>query len=375
MGISVKAKKKPPSINKEKEVKDYLEELASKTVGQDIKILDRRAALAASRDYIFNKELKYSLKEVFKPRWIKPPIYKGKKAKVYDRMVNILLTDLHFHSLLDPREVPIKYGPQEEARRFGCVAAQVADYKRQHRSSTILNIIIAGDVIEGILHDMRAAAPLALQIAAAIRHLTNFILFEAGEFSIVNVFTTPGNHDRNKQRHPDRAIFQKWDGHAYTIYDSVKWAIQQSQVKNVKFHSTLKPYTIVPLLGGKKAFATHGDTLLKVKHPSKSVNTQQILHKILKWNTANTIKGPFDVFMVGHHHHPVIMPSYPALIINGALVPSNEFSLSLDEPQHSCGQVLFESTSTHPIGDFRFICVDDADKQKQFESIITPFKV
>lgn len=356
------------------EIRDALIERAFNQKRLDTSSINRKVATAAGRDMLFVEELETSLLKVFKPGCIKPVLYKGKKSKHTERLVHVVISDTHFQSLLDPEECPRPYGAVEESRRFGKVWAQVVDYKRQYRHETTLRVKLLGDLFQNQLHDQREGAPLSLQFAATLHYLIQGILFAASEYQQVQVDCTSGNHGRNKQRHMDRAVQQKWDSIETMVYFALKTAIEASKVPNVTINIPKTPY-IVETVFDKKAFWTHGDTVLKPGYPGKSINVSGLYHQICKFNAATHINGPFSLFGVGHVHFGSItnMPGAVTMLTNGCLVPPDAFALSIGAGDVTCGQYIFESCRGYVCGDQRFVSVDDADSDPDYNKIITPF--
>ena len=282
-------------------IRDFIIEQATAQKRLDRRYVNRRAAVAAGRDMMFMEELDSTLKSVFRSGWTAPQRYKGKKARYTERLANVIISDTHFQSLIDPRECPVEYTAIQESRRLAKVAVQVADYKRQYRHETKLRVKLLGDLIQNQLHDQREGAPLTIQVAATLHYLLKAVLFWASEFPEVEVFCVPGNHGRNKARHHDRGVQQKWDSIETMIYVSLKAALEAARVTNVKVHISMRPY-IVEDLFDKKAFWTHGDTVLKPGYPGKSINVAMLYHQICRWNAARNINGPFHLFGVGHVH-------------------------------------------------------------------------
>ena len=322
------------------------------------------------------EELQKSLAQVFKKGWACPNVYVGKRAhSPHKRIVNVLLSDLHFGSHLTSEEVPIEYNTVQESRRLGRVVAQVADYKRQYRSESKLIIHILGDIIQGQLHDQRDGEPLAIQFAAAVHYLTQAIMFLASQYPSVEIYCQTGNHGRNMSRHPDRAVNQKFDSIESMVYVATRTAVINSGITNCKFSIPKTPYYTVNLFDAKM-FATHGDGVLKPGYPGRSINIAGLAQQVSKWNTARNIGGPFSVFAVGHVHTGSItmLPGNVAMITNGCLVPPDAFSLSIGNPDNTCGQWVWEAVPGHAIGDQRFVVVDDAESVSKYNEIIKPFE-
>jgi hypothetical protein len=359
----------------EKIVRDYLI-----TKALDIKVsneasVDKRVAAATARDLLVVNTLTKSLAKVFTKNWCAPPKYTGKRLHApHKRIVNILLSDLHFGSHLDPVECPMEYGTVQESRRLGRVAQQVADYKRQYRKETKLIVHLLGDIIQNQLHDPRDGDPLTEQFAAAVHYLTQFVLFVAANYPSVEVNCNPGNHGRNMARHPDRGVQQKWDAIETMIYLAVKMAVANSGVTNVKFNIPKTPYYIVQLFDSK-GFFTHGDTVFKPGFPGNSINVKALAHQVTKWNTSRNIGGPFAIFGMGHVHTGAIitLPGNVTVITNSCLVPPDAFSLSIGSPDNTCAQWLWESVEGHAIGDQRLIVVDGAENDSSYNDFIRPY--
>jgi hypothetical protein len=240
--------------------------------------------------------------------------------------VNLILSDLHIGSDLDPREVPLKFGIEEEARRLASIALKVADYKTDHRDETELNVFLLGDIIEGKLHDILAAAPRAEQVARGIYLLTQVIGFLASQFKKVNVYCSGGNHDRDNKRHPDRATSGKWDGDGTVVYYSVKMALAGND--RVTVHIPRTPYVEVQAFD-KWLFGTHGDTLLNVGYPGGNINTKKANAETNKINAARAKGHEYSAFFEGHVHAGATLnlESHDAVMLwNGCLVPPSPFS-------------------------------------------------
>lgn len=356
------------------EAADLLVSLSQRANQLDQQLLNSHAATNAGRELLLTQYLDEILSKVFKKGYCTPKTYSGKKSNKINRLNSIILSDTHFHSLLDPKEVPLGYHATQEARRLGKVAQQVADFKPQYRAESQLLVHLLGDIIQGTLHDPRDGAPLAMQFAAAVHYLVQFILFEASQYPYVTVLCTPGNHGRNMFRHKERAVHQKWDSIETMVYVAAKAAVLGSGVKNVSFEIGQRPYYTVKLFN-TNGFFTHGDTVLKPGFPGKSIDSKGLIQQVSRWNAAQNIGGPFQLFACGHVHigSVINLPDKVTMITNGCLVPPDAFSLSIGAPDVTCGQYIFESVQGHAVGDQRFIRVDDADSEAGYEDFIRPF--
>lgn len=337
--------------------------------------INRSISLAAARDSLFFAQLEEVARRVF-TNTIKPSTYATKKhsLKGVDRHLNLVLSDLHFGALLDNREVPLKYGPVESARRLAAVMKQACEYKLQYRKDTILNIFLLGDIIQNMLHDLRDGAPLAEQTCEAIYLLTQAISFASQHFKRVKVYCTTGNHGRLKSRHPQRATNQKWDSIETIIYYAVKTAC--SPLRNVEFEIPRTPFVKWESFG-MKGFATHGDNTFNPGFPGKKVNVSFIEEQMNRINAALPDTEEYKVFVTGHVHTPCIVKvsNGARLITNGALIPSDEYALSIGYHESPCAQIMWETVPGKMVGDTRIIDLDETiDKDASLDKIIKPFE-
>lgn len=296
----------------------------------------------------------------------------AKKGEI-DREVNALISDLHYGALLSTREVRIKYGPTEEARRTAAIAVQIAEWKPQYRSNTKLRLLFLGDWIQNHLHDMRDGAPLAEQACAAIHYGSSLVSFVSQHYPQVDVYCVTGNHGRNTARHSSRATVQKWDSIESIIYYAIKAAA--CYLSNVTFHIPHTPYFTWESFGAQ-GYGTHGDTEIDVGFPGKNIPTGQIEGQVNKLNATLPDANEYKVVTVGHVHTASItnLANGSTLITNGALLPSDQYAGSICIPETNCGQMIFESAPGHIVGDTRFCRVNrHIDVDASLDVVVTPF--
>lgn len=292
------------------------------------------------------------------------------------RTVTLFLSDLHFGSKLDPRELPVKYDFQEEARALASIIVRVCEFKRDHRKETNLVVFLGGDLIRGKIHDKQAGATAAEQSTDAMYLLTQAIRILASEFKHVDVCCSTGNHDRDDSRHVDRAFENKWDSRATVIYYGIKNHFA-FDYKNVSVHIPRTPHCEWQTFG-HRIYATHGDTNLNSGNPSKIIDVRNIHRQMADINLAEfrAHRRPYDAFLVGHMHQGLHM-KLPAgwLIANPALIPVDGYARGVGFNSSDCGQILFESTPDHVVGDLRFMFVEpEVLKDKSLDKVIIPFK-
>lgn len=333
----------------------------------------RRASTAMARESLFLEGVEEALSRAFAKPVVKPAGYATKKnKKPVRRILNLALSDLHFHSMLDAREVPSPFGPREEARRLASVILATAQYKTQYRDNTELFVHLFGDIILGELHDPREGANLTEQFAASVYLLTQALVFLSAAFPRVTVRCVPGNHGRRKLRHHDRATSEKWDSYENMIYFAVKMAV--GTLPNVDVQIPYTPYYTYQAFN-RKGFVTHGDTVLDAGFPSDTISIKKLRGQINEFNAGEAEKC--DLFMVGHVHCGafVEIPSGPTFVSNGALIPPDPYAISRGIFKTKCGQQLFESVEDHIAGDRRFLNVGEKqDADSSLDAIVKPYR-
>lgn len=288
------------------------------------------------------------------------------------RTACVLLSDLHLGSELDALDEPHPFGAWEEARRLEFVLRQFLDFKPQYRETTEALVIINGDIIEGMLqHDLRSGSPLAEQKAIFWHHFVRFIALVAQCYKKVRIVCQPGNHGRDKLRHPGRATSSKWDGHEWSMY----YALKQMCVGLVNVEWSI-PFRAVSIenLHGQILGITHADTELKLGHPD--TKHKENMAVLIKRNSTRFYGVEFDGWAFGHYHTGRMHPGQPSVLWNGALVPPNGHARTSDYGiDELCGQWIFESVEGHLFGDARFIKVGKTqDNDERLGELIPPFR-
>lgn len=288
-----------------------------------------------------------------------------------DRETVLFLSDLHFGSLVDPREVPgARYGWAEAARRIAFCVREACAYKPQHRRGASLRIILGGDIIEGEIHGMRPSiAPLAEQIDGARQILTAAIDYCAQHFAEINVICTPGNHGRWAHRH-GRAVEQKWDSLVTTLYRGIEHIFRGNSA--ITFDIPRTPYVTWKTPGGAWCAATHGDTVFHAGVPGKSVNVARIAQQLRQWNAARAHDEQIKVIALGHYHTPLVTQTEAGetLIVNGCGSGAAAYAQSLGIHGSNPRQLLWESTHDHAVGDVRFLDLALADDDASLDAIV-----
>jgi len=336
----------------------------------------RSVSISAARELLMWRHIEARIRVVAPQIAARPRGYARKKGVMPGpgRVLNMLWTDHHNGADLPRDELPVGYDRDAQRRRFASVLKNALDYKRDYRKDTVAHVYDAGDNLEGFLaHDMRSGEPLADQFATTLEYRIQATEHLAAEFPEVHIWVKPGNHDRNKMRHPGRATYQKWDSFQTMLGHA--WAAACRNLPNVHFHVDKRPYAAVDSFGWK-TFVTHGDTNFSVGNPGKTVRVNDIAHQMADINATQRYGCRFDVFAVGHVHTSVNMRIGGAeLFINASLCPSSGYSDSLGY-YTDCSQWLWETTEKYAVGDIRRVSVDtDTDTDASLDAIITPVNI
>lgn len=333
--------------------------------------LARSISLAEAHEALSIRRFKQAASQYLAEK-IAPTGYALKNtSKKFKRTVCLLLSDLHLGSELNALDSPMPFRAVEESRRLEYVLRQALDYKPQYREDSELLLILNGDLIEGMLmHDFRDGAPLTEQKVIFWKYFAAFIGTVASAYKSVKVVCQPGNHGRDKVRHPGRATSRKWDGHEFEMYYALM--MMSSELRNVAWQLDFRAVSIVDLHGSNLGIS-HGDTEIKLGDPdTKSKDNAAVLDRI---NSTRIYGVEFNAWAFGHFHKPRYQPRNPRVIFNGALVPPNGHARTQGYIGEPTGQFLWEAVEGFPVGDVRFIEVGEAqDHDERLGSIIQPFR-
>lgn len=331
----------------------------------------RTVSLAAAQEALNMRLFKAAAEEYLSGK-ITPTGYAARpKARAVRRTAVLFLSDLHLGSDMGAQDNPLPFGAWEEARRLEYIVRETLDFKPQYREQTELLLLLGGDLIEGSLgHDLRDGAPLTEQKVIFWRHFRTIIGLFAQQFPKVRVVCQPGNHGRDKVRHPGRATSSKWDGHEWQMYYAL--SMMASDLPNVSFEIPFRAVSIIDL-HGSNLLLTHGDTEVKLGDPdTQASRNMTVLDRI---NSTRIYGVDFQAAAFGHFHKPRYQPRNPKTIFNGALVPPNGYARSEAYIGEPCGQFLWEAVEGFPVGDVRFLEVGPSqDRDERLGQLIKPFR-
>jgi hypothetical protein len=264
------------------------------------------------------------------------------------------------------------------ARRLGMLCEQIASYKIERRNlHEQLVIMLAGDNIGGIIHNQEGPDYdlITHQVNGTLFYYIQAINYLKNFFPSVRVLCQPGNHGRMMhKRSQDRALSQKYDSFENIMFYSLSSVF--SKDPKVTIETSKAPF-IDATVQGHRIWMSHGDTVFAVGNVGKNIKLEKIEGQIHRRNAEALAKGekPFELFVSGHVHHPVITQVGPGVrvVINGCLIGTDSFAQSVGIFSSTPTQVIWETTKKHVMGDSRQIFVAEADQNKHFETVIKPF--
>lgn len=349
----------------------YIAKLAEQEKRFGNRRMARTISLSQAAEAMSLQLYKQVAREFFHDKIIATGFATKKPTKKMKRSCVLLLSDLHLGAELSSLDEPMPFRAVEEARRLEYILREAINYKPHYRADTEMVLLLNGDLIEGqLMHQIGAGAALAEQKAIFWTYFRRFIAELSAAFPSVRVFCQPGNHGRDKVRHPGRATWRKWDGHEWEMM----WALKEmcSGLANVTFDVPFRAVSAINLHGSIVGMS-HGDTEVKLGHPDGAAkNNARELDRI---NATKIFGHVFDAWLFGHFHSGRYILGSPRVIFNAALVPPNGHARASGYIGEACGQFLFEAAEGHPIGDVRFLEVGiDQDQDESLGKIIQPFR-
>jgi Calcineurin-like phosphoesterase len=298
-----------------------------------------------------------------------------------DREVVVSLNDTHYGAIVKSEEVNGSnvFNWEVACRRTAFLAQQVVEYKAHRRSEVKrLHVILNGDMLQGVIHDLtaRTAELLVNQQVGAM--LINFIAYVSSAFPEIVVHAISGNHDDSPHRREGhRVTSHKYDSNVTPVYAALSAAFRGNA--NIKFNFPKGLHLDVNLLGGRM-LVTHGDTLFskQLGNPSTNLNVKGLSDAINRFNTGEITKGKALIKLVlfGHVHNYVNFTTFDG--VNVYVAPSlsgiDSYAHSLGINTNQIGQVIFESTKKHIMADARLVDLSEADNDKSLDAIIPVYK-
>ena len=300
------------------------------------------------------------------------------KDKKYEkRSVCTVWSDQHFGTNVMKEEMNgiNEFNWKIGARRLGVLCEQLATFKQEKRHMhDELVIFLLGDNIAGVIHNQEGPHnDLSIfQITGTLSYYIQAINYLKSFYPKIRVLCQPGNHGRVMHKDSkDRAMQQKFDSLENYIFAALSAVFQKDS--NVSIEASKTPF-IDTEVQGHRIFATHGDTVFGVGNPGKTVPLDSIERQVSKINSSAGNKK-YTMFLTGHVHHPVYthVGEGVKVLINGCLIGTDPYALSVGIANSQPAQVLWEVTEKYVQGDIRSIYVADADNDPTYEKIIKPY--
>jgi predicted phosphodiesterase len=294
------------------------------------------------------------------------------KPKKIKRTIVSHISDMHPGAFFSSEEMDgiNEFNPTVFARRLAKCFKEIMNYKLNHRKETDLVIVLNGDNLAGLIHNIDAVSPMSVQCAILMRGLIQGISYIANEFNKIRIYCTVGNHGRFIHKDSGRQMQNKWDSFETIVHLSLKEYF--NKYSNIEFYIPKTPYVLFKVQG-HTFLATHGDTTINVGNPSKKIDVENITKQLNNFNMG--LNEKIDVLMVGHMHKATYqsLDNGADLLVNGTLMGTDPFAQSLGIVCNNPIQQMFEVTPEYKIGDMRFIRLKDADFNKSLDQIIEPY--
>jgi hypothetical protein len=307
----------------------------------------------------------------------------GERPSGERRSVCTIWSDHHFGANVDPEEMGNgnRYDWEIAARRLGMICEETATYKESRRKyHDELVIFLLGDSIGGIIHNQEGPSYdlMINQIIGATEYYIQAInyLKARGLYPKVRVYCQPGNHGRVQHKaDKSRALVNKYDSLENIVFYNLALAFRGDP--RVEIHVPKAPFCDVEVQG-HRVYGTHGDTVFTTGNVGHAINTKAIEQKVANINAMERDKGkkPFSLFLAAHGHRSATTSTSNGVhvVINGCLIGLDSYGQGLGIPDTRPSQHLWEMTPKFAFGDNRFLEVQSADGEKDFEKIIRPYK-
>lgn len=334
--------------------------------------------MKVGRNLLFKEKLLETLEKNIKPIKINS-ILKPSKKKHLEREVVVSINDAHYGCIVAPEEVggSNRFDWEIACRRTAFLAQQVIDYKIEKRSEVKqLHVVLNGDILQGAIHDLtaRTAELIAFQQIGAMHILTHFISAVAQHYPKVIVHGISGNHDdMPHRREGGRVTSHKYDSFVSPVFAGLSLAFKNC--KHISFNFPKSLFIDINLPGGRM-LVTHGDTMFsrQLGNPGSSLNIAGLSDAINRFNTGEINKGnsPFKLMLFGHVHNHVHFTTFDGVkvYIPPSLSGIDSYAHSLGINNNQSGQLIFESTKNHILGDARLVDLLRADSNDELDKII-----
>ena len=237
--------------------------------------------------------------------------------------------------------------------------------------------MLGGDLIGGVIPNQEGPDYdlITHQVNGALSYFIQAFEYVKNFFPKIRIICTTGNHARMMHKQSkDRALSQKYDSYENIIF----YALSKYFSKDPKVEIIVPKTPFAEFRAQKhRIFLEHGDSVLSIGNPGKSINTERIEVQVHRVNEEerNKKRKPFKLFVFGHVHQPAHFQTNSGIqiIINGSMLGNDSYAQGIGCMSNNPVQIMWETNSKFVVGDSRWLFVEGADKEKKFERIIKPY--
>lgn len=237
---------------------------------------------------------------------------------------------------------------QESVKQFFSKSCDKINEAKEHKEVKTVVVALLGDIINGVLRaedleSNQTSSVDALTLARSLIYSGIKALTRASGCNI-RVICCVGNHGRLTEKiHFSNQVHQSLE---YLLYKTLERDFRDYD--KVTFIVSEAPYVIQPIFGVRVRFH-HGHSIRF--HGGIGGIAVPVLRKIAQMNTIEEA----DLDVIGHFHTSQMFSN---VIVNGSLVGSNGFSMSLGLPHDIPKQTYFEIDSKYGRTVVAPICID-----------------
>ena len=237
---------------------------------------------------------------------------------------------------------------QESVKQFFSKSCDKINEAKEHKEVKTVVVALLGDIINGVLRaedleSNQTSSVDALTLARSLIYSGIKALVRASGCNI-RVICCVGNHGRLTEKiHFSNQVHQSLE---YLLYKTLERDFRDYE--KVTFVVSEAPYVIQPIFGVRVRFH-HGHSIKF--HGGIGGIAVPVLRKIAQMNTIEEA----DLDVIGHFHTSQMFSN---VIVNGSLVGSNGFSMSLGLPHDIPKQTYFEIDSKYGRTVVAPICID-----------------
>lgn len=237
---------------------------------------------------------------------------------------------------------------ENSVKQFFSKACEQIKIAKEHNTVKTVVLAILGDIINGVLRaedleSNQTSSVDALSIARSLIY-SGIKTIKNSSGCNIRVICCVGNHGRLTEKiHYSNQVHQSLE---YLLYKTLERDFRDDP--KITFKVSEAPYVIQPIFGVRVRFH-HGHSIKF--HGGIGGIAVPVLRKVAQMNTIEEA----DLDVIGHFHTSQMFSN---VIVNGSLVGSNGFSMSLGLPHDIPKQTYFEIDSKYGRTAVSPICID-----------------